>query len=131
MYQEKHKSIRRMQAGKEASRKYKLSLYTPLPPQKVCLSVIQNKYQFMNLFFQYIFGQGGKMLSSHKLVVFESDPIPLKVNNATVRARIDLQKQTRKQMSSFHIKLYILQRLERPKSLFWQMIQIFLLLPYA
>ena len=110
--------IRGMQTGNEASRKYQLSLSTPLPPQKVCLSVTQIKCQLINLFFQYIFGQGGKILSSYKLV-FESDPIPLKVNNGKFRA-------TRKQMSLFHIKLYILQRLEKPKSLFCQMIHMFL-----
>ena len=83
--------IRRMRAGKEVSRKYQLSLSTPLPLQKVCLSVTQNKCQLIDLIFQFIFSQGGKMLSSHKLVVFGSDPIPLEVNNGTVRARSDFQ----------------------------------------
>ena len=41
-------------AGKEASRRHKLNLNTPLPSQKVALTVTENKVQLINLAVKYI-----------------------------------------------------------------------------
>jgi len=40
---------RTSRAGKDASRQHQLSLLTPLPSQKVCLTVTENKVQLINL----------------------------------------------------------------------------------
>ena len=48
------KDITRLfRAGKYASRQHHLSLLTPLPSQKVCLTVTKNKVQLINLIWLY------------------------------------------------------------------------------
>ena len=45
---------RRSRAGKNATRQHQLSMLTPLPPQKVCLTVTQNKVQLIKLICHYL-----------------------------------------------------------------------------
>ena len=54
-YTDSVKTLARMsRAGKDASRRHQLSLDTPLPPQKVTLTVTKNKVQRIDLLCQQL-----------------------------------------------------------------------------
>ena len=80
---------RKARAGRDASRRHKLSLSTPLPAQKVCLTVTENKVQLIDIICQYL--NDYRTNSSHCLVVTGPDPIPLEYFAGDVRAREDLR----------------------------------------
>lgn len=83
--------LRKTRAGKEANRKHQLSLSTPLPAQKVCLSVTGNKSQLIDLFCQYLIEHKGELENYHKLVITGPDPVPQQIWNGQVQTRADLQ----------------------------------------
>ncbi|MCP3901925.1 MAG: hypothetical protein GY707_19635 [Desulfobacteraceae bacterium] len=82
--------MRRTRAGKEASRKHRLSLSTPLPSKKVILTVTSNKSQLIDLICQFIFDNMDGIGKGNKLVVTGSAPVPKEVCKGTLQPRPDL-----------------------------------------
>lgn len=82
---------RTSRAGKNASRQHQLSMLTPLPPQKVCLTVTKNKVQLINLICEYL-RQHNDLLpqNGNVLVVTGAEPTPMEVCNRNVQERSDL-----------------------------------------
>ena len=78
-YQESIKEITRTsRAAKHASREHQLSLLTPLPPQKVCLTVARNKVQLIKLCCEYIIQQKHRLpQNGRRLVITGPDPTPI------------------------------------------------------
>ncbi len=82
--------MRRTRAGKEASRKHRLSLSTPLPSKKIILTVTSNKSQLIDLICQFIFDNMDGIGKGNKLVVTGSAPVPKEVCKGTLQPRPDL-----------------------------------------
>lgn len=83
-------ATRTARAGKEASRRHKLDLHTPLPAQKVVLNVTENKLQLIKLICTYI-KEHAELLANNRLVVTGQDPTPIEVSNGKVTLRHDLR----------------------------------------
>ena len=78
--------------GKEASRRLQLNLYTPLPSQKVALTVTENSVQPDKASGQIYIKDNLEMFSRGcKLVVTGPDPIPLEIHNGALRQRTDFK----------------------------------------
>ena len=85
-------TTRASRAGKNASRQHQLSLLTPLPPQKVCLTVTHNKVQLIHLICEYL-RQNNNVLSGNGnvLVVTGAEHTPVEICNSNVQERPDLR----------------------------------------
>ena len=81
---------RTTRAGKLASRKHKLYVGTPLPPQKVTLGVTENKVQLINLLCQYLKDHAHQLPKDHTIVVTSADPTPFQICQDEIVNRIDL-----------------------------------------
>ena len=74
---------------KGASRQHRLTLTMPLPPQKVLLTVTQNKIQLIDLIVAALQKEKDQFkLCGHKLVVTGRDPIPVEINMLSFAAVI-------------------------------------------
>lgn len=83
---------RTSRAGKHASRIHQLTLVTPLPPQKVCLTVTKNKVQLINLIWAYLREHREQLpQNGNVLVVTASEPTPIQISNEYVEERQDLR----------------------------------------
>lgn len=83
---------RTSRAGKNASRQHQLSMLTPLPPQKVCLTVTKNKVQLINLICEYLRQQNDLLPQNGKvLVVTGAEPTPMEICNGSVQERPGLR----------------------------------------
>ena len=87
------KGVTRLQrAGQSVSRRHKLSLATPLPPQKICLTVAENKVQIISLIVSYIIDNKNLLVFNGKtLVITGNDPIPVELSEEYVKKRRDLE----------------------------------------
>ena len=83
-------ATRSARAGKEASRRHQLSLSTPLPSQKVTLTVTENKVQLIKLTIKYITDNMEMFPQGSKLVVTGPDPTPLEIHHGALQHRTDL-----------------------------------------
>ena len=85
-------NTRASRAGQHASREHQLSMQTPLPPQKVCLTVTRNKVQLIKLVCDY-FTQKKHLLprNGKSLVITGPDLIPIQISAAAEVERIDLR----------------------------------------
>ena len=75
-------------AGKNASRKHLLNLHTPLPSQKIVLSVEHNKIPLINLISKYLVDCS--LISDNELIITSEDPIPVAIRNGKAAKRFDL-----------------------------------------
>ena len=83
------KSVTRSnRAGKNASRKHLLRLHTPLPAQKIDLSVTHNRIQLISLISQYLVEHS--LEYDNELVLTSEDPNPVAMKNGEVTKRVDL-----------------------------------------
>ena len=86
------KSVTRStRSGQYASRRHRLSLYSPLLPQKVVLTVAENKVQLINLICAELVNTGLSRALKHKLVITGKDPKPTEVANDKLTERSDLE----------------------------------------
>ena len=88
------KSVTRTsRAGKQVSRKHKLTLNTPLPSQKVLLTVTFNKIQLITLICEKFITDGGKHAATyeHKLIITGSDSVPVEIYKGITILRTDLR----------------------------------------
>ena len=77
---------------KGASRQHRLTLTMLLPPQKVLLTVTQNKIQLIDLNVAALQKEKYQFkLCGQKLVVTGRDPIPVEINKGVVIRRCDLK----------------------------------------
>ena len=83
------RATRTARAGKEASRRMKLGLKTPLPAQKIVLTVTENKIQLINLICSYI-ANHVELLGDHRLILTGQDPTPIEVFEGKLKLRHDL-----------------------------------------
>jgi hypothetical protein len=86
-------STRNYRAGKQASRKHQLNLKTPLPPQKVVLTVTDNKKQLIDILCEQLLIQGqiSEACQHHKLVVTGSNPVPQEIYKENCTPRQDIR----------------------------------------
>ena len=78
-------------SGQQASRRHKLSLLTPLPSQKVVVTVTENKVQLIDIICQYLIESSEHEKSSHhRLVVTSQANTAMEVQRAVVNYRDDL-----------------------------------------
>lgn len=78
-------------AGKNAGRQHQLSKLTPFPPQKVCLTITQNKYQLINLICVYFRARHDQLpQTGNLLVVTGAKPTPMEICDGGMRDRPDL-----------------------------------------
>lgn len=82
--------IRSNRAGKEASRKHLLTLQTPLPTQKVVLTVTHNKKQLIQLISTYLVDHLVKQASKNELILTSEDPVPISVEEGLTTKKIDM-----------------------------------------
>lgn len=80
------KCAARSEREAEASRVHQLSLDTPLPSQKVVLTVSKNKKQIMELICDELVSdkEFHKHTSNHKLVITGNNDIPIEISNGGV-----------------------------------------------
>ena len=77
---------------KGAIRQHRLTLTMPLPPQKVLLTVTQNKIRLIDLIVAALQKEKDQFkLCGHILVVTGRDPIPVEINKGVVIRRCDLK----------------------------------------
>ena len=81
------------QGTDHASRCHTLSLHTPLPSQKVVLTVSENKVQLIALLCQHIISHCHMLPTSHRLVVTSQDPTPFEVNQGVILQRHDMRNR--------------------------------------
>ena len=89
-YDDSIKSTTRNARAGDASRKHKLNLSTPLPPQKVVLTVTENKVQLIALICGFIVEHGKQLPDESHLVITGFAPEPLDMCNGEVITRNDL-----------------------------------------
>ena len=78
-------------SGQQDSRRHKLSLQTPLPSQKVVLTVTENKVQLIDIICQYLIKSSQhEKASHHRLVITGQANTPMEVQRAVVNYRDDL-----------------------------------------
>ncbi len=77
-------------AGKEASRKHLLTLQTPLPAQKVILTVTYNKKQLIQLISAYMINHYEKNANENEFLLTSEDPIPVAVREGLVTNKNDM-----------------------------------------
>ena len=78
-------------AGQFASRRHKLSLTTPLPPQKVALTFTENKVQLTEVICQQLVVASQDKALGHKVVITGKEPTPIEISKGMQRDRIDLR----------------------------------------
>ena len=66
-------------ASQSASRCHMFTVSTPLPPQKVCLTVTENKMQLIELICQHLISITREQPLDRKLVITGKDPTPMEV----------------------------------------------------
>ncbi|XP_078661436.1 uncharacterized protein LOC144905583 [Branchiostoma floridae x Branchiostoma belcheri] len=81
---------RAARAGEQGSRRHKLQLHTPLPPQKVVLAVPVNKVQIIDLICQNLIQRAQNEPNEHSLVITTTDPVPVVIQDDIVFRREDL-----------------------------------------
>ena len=84
-------ATRSNRSGQYSSRRHRLSLSSPLPPQKVVLAVAENKVQLINLICAELVNKGLSRALKHKLVITGKDPKPTEVANDKLTERSDLE----------------------------------------
>ncbi len=77
-------------AGRHASRRHRLSMNAPLPPQNVVLTVTENKVQLIDLICHQLTDAGRGSKSKHRLVITGSDPTPVEIHHGIQLPRRDL-----------------------------------------
>ena len=83
---------RNARAGKDASRQHQLLLGTPLPSQKVTLTVSSNKVQLIKLICIYLRDHADMLpQNGNSLVITGPDPTPVQICDEQVIQRIDLR----------------------------------------
>jgi len=92
-YDESVKNVARLsRAGKDASRRHQLSPETPLPPQKVTLTVTANKVQLIDILCEDLSKKVTELpRNTPKLVITAKDPVPIEVSSGTKRTRQELR----------------------------------------
>ena len=80
-------------AGQHASRRHKLTLQTPLPPQKVVLTVTENKIQLLDIICQQLVEiyQAEHVQDAHRLVITGKKVVPVEVFKGIAIYRDDLK----------------------------------------
>ena len=80
-------------AGQHASRRHKLSLQTPLPPQKVVLTVTENKIQLIDIICDQLVEiyQAEHVQDAHRLVRTGKKVVPVEVFKGIAINRNDLK----------------------------------------
>lgn len=68
---------RTVRAGDEASRRHRLQLYTLFPPQKVVLTVTENKVQVTDLICQNLIQKAQDEPNEHSLVITSTESVPV------------------------------------------------------
>ena len=84
-------TTRTSRAGKDASRRHQLSMATPLPPQKVCLTVTHNKIQLISLICDYLVEHPNIIPPGRTLLVTGAKPTPLEISGGGVTERMQLK----------------------------------------
>ena len=85
-------TTRTSRAGNNASRQHQLSNLTPLPPQKFCLTVTQNKLQLINLICMFLRERHDLLPQNRNLlVVTGAEPTPMEICDGSIRERPDLR----------------------------------------
>ena len=86
---------RQERAGQYASRCHQLSLQTPLPPQKVVLTVTGNKIQLIDIICEQLIDiyQHHHSDDEHRLVITGQNELPVEVHKGIVINRTDLQEE--------------------------------------
>ena len=84
---------RQERAGQYASRCHQLSQHTPLPPQKVVLTVTKNKLQLIEIISKQLVNiyQQHHADDEHKLVITGQSEVPVEVHKGIVINRRDLK----------------------------------------
>ena len=93
-YDHSIKSVTRgARAGKNASRRHHLILSSPLPPQKIVLTVDENKRQLTDIICEYTVerARANEEPARHKLLVSGREPLPLELLRGHKRNREDLR----------------------------------------
>jgi len=86
------KSSTRSARDKEASRKHRISPMMLLPPQKVMLTVTENKVQLVELIVQRLKESCANLAyTQHKLVVTGHHAVPIEINLGCIIERRDLE----------------------------------------
>lgn len=80
---------RSKRAGIGASRNHQLTMHTPLPSQKVTLTVTHNKVELINLICQYLAQHMSH--ASNRLVITGEHPVPTQITIDKVSEREDLR----------------------------------------
>jgi len=62
-----------------------------LPPQKVTLTVTDNKVQLIGILCQHLKDQCSTFPANGKLVVTSNDPVPFEINNGVIVQRVDMR----------------------------------------
>ena len=79
-------------SGKEATRRHQLNLNTILPPQKIVLTVTENKVQLIDLICQYLKENASKLPQTGKsLTLTGRDPVPIEVKFGNIKPRPDMK----------------------------------------
>ena len=81
---------RAARAGDEASRRHRLQLHTPLPPQTVVLTVTENKVQVIDLICQDLIQKAQDEPNEHSLVITFTESVPVVIQGGIVFRRQDL-----------------------------------------
>jgi len=81
---------RAARAGEEASRRHRLQLHTPLPPQTVVLTVTENKVQVIDLICQDLIQKAQDEPNEHSLVITFTESVPVVIQGGIVFRRQDL-----------------------------------------
>ena len=63
---------------------YTLRSTTRLPPQKVILTVTQNKMQLIELIYKDIMTRSHLLIMTKKLVITGADPVPVEINRGSI-----------------------------------------------
>jgi len=81
---------RSSRSGQQASRRHQLGLSSPLPSQKVTLTVTSNKEQLIDLICSELLEKRHEVAPEHMLVVTGKDPVPMEIMCDLFMARPDL-----------------------------------------
>ena len=76
-------------SGDGSTRQHVLNLQTPLPAQKVALTVTENKVQLIDIICKHLKNKFCMNPSRNALVVTGKDPVPFEIKNGTLAQRDD------------------------------------------
>ena len=82
---------RKSRMGKGGARRHLLNSHMPLLPQKVTLSVTENKVQLIDILCQHLKDQCHTFPEKNKLVVTSNDPIPFEISDGVIVQRLDMR----------------------------------------